>query len=237
MLVRFMQLGIFMPMFRNHAAWNTHQQEPWAFGEKYEKIMKENVLLRYKYLPSIYTSYMTGVIDDKPLVRPLYYDFYKDEKTWNIEDQFMLGDSILVAPVYRPSITERAVYLPVSGVELNTGKIYPAGWNIVPAPLERIPHFLLEGRGIITADPGNYIFEKKIEKYDVLLFGDTAKTSLYEDDGETFGYKKGEYSLKEISFQKNMFTVENIKDGFEKIKIKLHIKRLSPNGERTEKVI
>jgi len=202
LLTRFMQLGAFTPMYRNHSAWNTQDQEPWAFGEKYFEIMKKVTQLRYSYIPYIYSEYMKGISTNDPLFRPVSYNYYSDSKTWNLEDEFMLGDSMLVAPVCRPGVTERAVYLPVNAVELNSMKKYDKGWNIIPAALDTIPHFLLENRIIFKVPVQNYILENDFEEIEIIAFGKKAEGLYYEDDGVTDKYLEGEFIKDSIVVEK-----------------------------------
>jgi len=100
LLIRFMEFGLFTPMFRNHSAIGTRRQEPWAFGPEVEEIIREIIKWRYKLIPYIYTQYMFGVLKNIPLIRPLFYDFEQPE-AFNIEDEYLFGTDILVAPVYR----------------------------------------------------------------------------------------------------------------------------------------
>ncbi len=202
LLVRFMQLGAFTPMYRNHSSWNTQNQEPWAFGQKYLDIMKKTVKIRYSYIPYIYSEYMLGILNNDPLFRTLSYEYYKDPRTWYLEDQFMLGNALLVAPVCRPGVTERAVYLPEDAVELNSMEKYSKGWNMVPAGLDVIPHFLLKGRMIFRTEPKDFISENYSENVEIIVYGDKVQGIFYEDDGITEGYRTKKYIKDTIIVEK-----------------------------------
>ena len=79
-----------------------------------------------------------------PVIRPLFYDFPEDKTAWNIDDEFMFGPSVLVAPILYENARERSVYLPEgSWTDTNTGKVYEGGCSYtVPAPIEYIPVFV-----------------------------------------------------------------------------------------------
>src|SRR5690606_27691114 len=96
----------------NHSAIGFVRQEPWSFGEKYEKIIKKYIELRYKWIPQLYSLFAEAHRTGVPVFRPLLLEFPHDEKTWNLSDQFMIGDNVIIAPVMQPSMEHRAVYLP-----------------------------------------------------------------------------------------------------------------------------
>ncbi len=214
LLIRFMQLGSFIPMFRNHAATGTSPQEPWVFGEEVEKIARETVERRYQLMMHLYSQYMQSLIHNRPLIRPLFFDYQADECTWGIEDQFIFGDGIMVAPVYRPGITHRAVYFPEDGLDLNMYQIYPKGWHVVPTPLNRTAHFLLKGHMVFEVPALQHLNDPKWDHVIVRCFGDIANAKLYEDDGLTTQYEQGVYSLREFQFNSGKVEIDTSHKGF-----------------------
>src|SRR5215813_1556366 len=112
LLVRSYQVSFVAPFCRNHKTIDGYDQEPWRFGKYYEAIIRKYLKLRYQLLPFLYTtleeSHRTGV----PLFRPLLLNYQDDPDTYNLDDEFMIGSDLLVAPVLRPEVTERLVYLP-----------------------------------------------------------------------------------------------------------------------------
>lgn len=217
LLVRFYQLGSFMPLFRNHSNKGTINQEPWVFGKRYESIIKKTIENRYSLIPYIYSNYMLGIQNNEPFIRPLIFDFQEDNKTWNIDDQFMFGPSIMVAPITRMGVRERAVYFPkFSWLNLNNDEIIGKGWNMVEAPLEVIPYFQREDSSIIRMTPMNYLFEKNPESLTFEIFLNKGfEFYYYEDDGFTNDFKKGRFTLRKIMISKNSIKISTVNDNYE----------------------
>jgi len=216
LLVRFYQLGAFTPFFRNHSAIGTKRQEPWVFGEYYENVIKETINLRYSLIPYIYSSYMLGIMKNEPLVRPLFFEFQDDPVTHTIEDEYMFGPSILVAPIYRFGQEKRVVYLPkVRWLYIPTGEIMEPGWRVVDAPLEVIPLFQREDTAVVRTDPQNFIFEEDLKRlyFDVFL-NERVEIELYEDDGESLSFEKGDFSLRKVLITKDKIEVESSRGGY-----------------------
>ncbi|UOE96763.1 DUF5110 domain-containing protein [Fervidobacterium islandicum] len=213
LLIRFMQFGLFTPMFRNHSAIGTRRQEPWEFGPETESILKEVINWRYRLIPYIYTQYMIGVLKDKPLMRPLFYDFEQPE-SFGIEDEYLFDDSILVAPVYRPNVQKRVVWLPKTSIGIFDNKVYKKGWNVVDTPIEYIPAFQIVNSAIPTIEPTQYVDLSKVDKivWKVFRTSERAKVTgyLYEDDGSTFDYKKGVYNLKQVTVKEGYVEVKTL---------------------------
>jgi alpha-glucosidase len=150
LLVRSYQIGFLAPFFRNHHAIDGYDQEPWRFGKYYEDIIRKYLKLRYQLLPFLYTTleeaHRTGV----PPFRPLVLNYQDDSSTYNLDDEFMVGDELLVAPIVKPDVTSRLVYLP-RGIwyDFWTNKKYQGGTMVrVDAPLETVPMFVRGGAKI-----------------------------------------------------------------------------------------
>lgn len=221
LLVRFMQFGSFIPMFRNHSALGTKNQEPWSFGKKYEELMRKIIEYRYRLIPYIYTEYMIGVMKDFPLLSPLFFNFESDERTFLVDDQFMLGRNIIVCPVYKPGLNKRVVYLPKRALDLNKKVFLSKGWHEVEAPLEEIPHFLVDGSIMPTQKVMSYVDEKESDITAIVsAYNDKAIGYYYEDDGISNNYKKGMYNLYKIVYEKNKIEVKKIRENY------LHTKKL-----------
>jgi len=198
LLVRSYQVSFLAPFCRNHKVIDGYDQEPWRFGKYYEDIIRKYLKLRYTLLPFLYTNleeaHRTGV----PLFRPLMLNYQDDESTYNLDDQFMIGDDLLVAPILKPDVTRRLVYLPAgSWYDYWTNKKYAGGTMIsVDAPLDTVPMFVRAGAIIPTVPPLNYVGEKPVEQITLNVYPDdtgAASTTLYEDDGLTPSYKNGNF--------------------------------------------
>jgi alpha-glucosidase len=198
LLTRSYQVGFLTPFCRNHKVIDGYDQEPWRFGKYYEDIIRKYLKLRYRMLPFLYTTleeaHRTGV----PLFRPLLLNYQQDYNTLNIDDQFMIGADLLVAPVLKPDVTSRMVYLPEGAwFDYWTGKKYSGPTMIrAEAPLEIVPMFVRGGAIIPLGPEMNYVGEKPVDPLTFEIYPDDkgrAETSLYEDDGTSPAYKQGAY--------------------------------------------
>lgn len=150
LLARWTWLGAFTPFMRNHAAKGSARQEPWCFGREVEAICAEAIRFRYRMLPYLYSLAREAVETGAPLMRPLFWEFPGDKTAASVHDQFLLGDSLLVAPVTRPGWTSKTVYLPKGSWECFwTGAPCKGGQFVtVDAPLATIPVFLRSGHAV-----------------------------------------------------------------------------------------
>ncbi len=231
MLVRWTQLGAFYPLFRNHSSKGTRRQEPWVFGEPYTTLVAEAIKLRYSLLPYIYSLFLEAHRRGLPIARPLFMEFPDDEETYTVSDEFMLGPSLLVAPVLAPGSRARAVYLPGSEwLDLWDKKVYGKGWHLARAPLGTIPLFLRKDRGILTTSP----HEKATDPWKPLkltaFLENKVEERIYDDDGDTLNYAKGQYyevvvSLKRVgsSIKISLKPVSlDYSPGFDELEIKAY---------------
>jgi alpha-glucosidase len=195
LLARWYQVGFLTPMCRNHKGEN-YDQEPWRFGKYYEGIIRKYLNLRYRMIPFLYTwleaSHRTGV----PLFRPLLLNYQRDENTLNIDDEFMVGTNLLVAPILRPAITRRLVYLPAgTWIDYWTGRSIKGGTvTETEAPLDTVPMFVRGGSIIPMGPEMDYVGQKHFDPLTFNIYPDengVADTPLYEDDGVTTDYKQG----------------------------------------------
>lgn len=196
LLVRSYQVSFLAPFCRNHHVIDGYDHEPWRFGKYYEDIIRKYLKLRYRLLPFLYTTlreaHQTGV----PLFRPLVLNYQHDSNTVNLDDQFIIGEDLLVAPILQPNQTSRLVYLP-EGVWYDywTGKKQKGGTMVrVDAPLEIVPMFIRGGAIIPEGPEMNYVGEKPFDPITFYVHPDDqgrAVTTLYEDDGTSPAYKRG----------------------------------------------
>ncbi|MGP3964161.1 glycoside hydrolase family 31 protein [Nonomuraea sp. 3N208] len=157
LLIRWFQFGTFCPVMRLHgvrepsgpftAEQTGADNEVWSYGERAYQILREHLFLRERLRPYLMTLAEAAHERGEPVLRPLLFDFPGDERAWSVDDQFMLGPDLLVAPVLAPGMAERSVYLPqgTRWVELATGHIHDSGTVEAATPLERIPVFVREG--------------------------------------------------------------------------------------------
>jgi alpha-glucosidase len=147
LLIRWMQLGAFLPFFRNHCALDRHAQEPWAFGPEVEARCREAIELRYRLLPYLERQFEDAHRTGLPIARPLWLEFPQDRACADLADQFLVGPDVLVAPAYQPGMRARAVYLPPgTWIEFHDRAALAGGrWIMAAAPLDRIPLFVRDG--------------------------------------------------------------------------------------------
>ncbi len=157
LIVRWFQYGVFCPLFRLHGNRAPGQvksggpNEVWSFGEEAYGIIRELMFLRERLRPYLMAQMEAAHRHGAPPMRPLFYDFPADARAWEVEDQFMCGPDLLVAPVVTEGARERAVYLPAGAqwTDAWTGVVLPGGQTIVAAaPLERIPLYLRDGSAL-----------------------------------------------------------------------------------------
>jgi len=202
---RWFQFGAFTPLFRSHGEVVKREIYNIAAGDD---AMRDNMVwwlkLRYRLMPYIYTIAADTHYKSGTMMRGLVMDFPNDEKAKNVKDQYMFGPSFLVAPVYEYKARSRQVYLP-SGADwydFHTGERFKGGaTRTIQAPRERMPLFVKAGSVITTGPVTQYVDEKPDAPITVHVYaGANGVATLYEDDGVTNAYQRGEASRIQISY-------------------------------------
>jgi alpha-D-xyloside xylohydrolase len=169
LLVRWFAWGAFCPVFRMHgerSPWYEREQEfidgvrqltsgqdneVWSFGEDNYEILTKYLFIRERLRPYIRECMKAASETGAPVMRPLFYDFPQDKECWNVEDAYMFGPDLLVAPVMEEGVRTRSVYLPAGATwtDASTKKTYDGGQTVtVPAPIDVIPVFLRDGAAL-----------------------------------------------------------------------------------------
>ena len=210
LFVRWVEQGIFQPRFSIHSASDDNTvTEPWMYPEITD-IIRELIKFRYRMSPYLYSLEYEASKTGAPIMRPLVYEFQKDTNVCDIDDEFMFGRDILVAPVMEEGADSRAVYLPKGSCwyDMNNGFLRHEGGQLGPvhADLDSVPMFLREGAIVPFAlnQPMNLEKDKVTGLHLYLVpFSedpcDISTFSLYEDDGVTNSYKKGNYCRTDIT--------------------------------------
>ena len=200
LFARWIQLGAFYPFSRGHSSIDTPNKEPWIWGQEVEEISRRALSLRYRLLPYLYSLFYTTSQTGAPIWRPLFYHFANDLATHTLGDEVMVGHSLLVAPIYRPGQTRRMVYLP-EGIWYDfwtDSRIVGPTYLLAEAELDTIPLYM-RGGAIVPFGPDlNYTDEKPLDNLVLEVYPDAngvASGILYEDDGLSFGYERGEFCL------------------------------------------
>lgn len=194
---RWFQLGAFSPIFRSHG-WVWREHVPWAHGSTVEAICRQYAELRYRLLPYTYTLAWQAHEQGLPLMRPLVMNYPDDPCVWGLGHQFLWGDDLLVAPVTREGATAWPVYLPGGAwYDFWTGARHEGPVGItVETPLDRLPLFVRAGAIVPMGPLVQHTRERPLDEITLLVYPDGAsRFELYEDDGRTNAYRRGQYAL------------------------------------------
>ena len=193
---RWMQAGVFYPFMRSHSNLESPDKEPWVYGYQDEAINKHAIELRYELLPYIYNAMQQASQTGVPAMRPLFLDYPDDENTAKLNDEFLFGDDLLVAPVVFQGATTRDIYLPRGDwFDFWTGKKFTGGQTMQQAvTIDSIPIFVRTG-GIIYRQPViQFTGEMPGKPLRVLVApAKESESVLYEDNGNSLDYRDGDF--------------------------------------------
>lgn len=211
LVLRWTAFGVFTPLMRNHAALGTRLQECYRFDNK---DMFRNVLqVRYRLVPYLYSEYMKACLEDGMMFRPVAFDYTDDEFAPQVEDQLMVGDSIMIAPVYQQNAKGRYVYLPedmlfvkLSGENVTVKEEMKKGHHYIEVAMDEVPLFIKKGAVLPLCKPALSTEKLDLNSLQLIAYGDNAKFNLYTDDGISKSYSK---SLTEITVEKGTANSDN----------------------------
>ncbi len=198
LMTRWSEWAALNPLFRNHSMKSFREREPWRFGEPYASLMRNIIRFRYQLMPYLYTLAYQSTQTGMPMNTPTVFHFMKDTEThYQNENDFMIGENLLAAPVIEGGVDHRWVYLP-AGTDWyhwhDDQKKSGGAWTQVYAPLGRLPLFVKAG-AIVPMGPAmahTNQFQPDFLDINVWPAGNSEFT-LYEDDGESFDYRHGQY--------------------------------------------
>lgn len=189
LLLRWLALGVFTPLMRNHSGSDTRRQEFYQFEgpEDFRSVIET----RYRLIPYLYSEYMKAALNGDMLFKPLAFVYPEDEIALQTEDQLMLGNEVMIAPVYTQNATGRMVYLPEEMLFVKFGpegritqEVLPAGTHFVKVALNEVPLFIRKGACIPVADPAQTV--AGIDPATIRMIGwPGASYDRYDDDGVT----------------------------------------------------
>ena len=189
LVLRWMALGIFMPLMRDHSARGTRRQEAYAFEDI--EAFRGIIGLRYRLLPYLYSEFMKAALKNEMYARPLGFVWPEDRIARRVEDQLLIGESIMIAPVYEQNAVGRTVYLPEEmkflrfhGQEVTEQSVLPAGHHFLEIPLEEVVLFIRKGCLLPLASGGENV--EQVDWNQLKLYGFAEKGDsyeLYDDDG------------------------------------------------------
>lgn len=196
LVLRWMALGVFTPLMRNHAAAGTREQECYQFENMED--FRHVIGVRYRLVPYLYSEYMKAALNDDMYIKPLAFVYPEDSMAVQVEDQMMLGNEIMIAPVYTQNARGRYMYLPE---EMKFVKFLPdgtiseevleKGHHYVEIALNEVPLFIRSGKCIPLAETAEYVDALDTEHLTMLGY-EGAEYTLYEDDGVSKEYDKAE---------------------------------------------
>ena len=227
--VRWLQFGLFTPMMRSHG--ETSRREIWEFGKKGEPIydaIEKAIKTRYALMPYIYSTSWQVSANDDSFMRALVMDYAADKNVWDMNDEFMFGRALLVAPVTEamympetrawyeefPDWTEKKnmdVYLPAGNkwYDFETNKVYGGGQTVtVDASIDHCPVFVREGSILPIGPDVQYTSEKPWDDLLICVYaGPKGNFTLYEDEGDNYNYENGVYSTIDFTLKGRKLTI------------------------------
>ncbi len=203
---RWLEAGVFHPLFLTHSGNEKDTLDPWSFGDKLEAINRRTLELRYRLLPYLYNSFYESTQTGLPIMRALVLDFPADRTVMDLTpdsqtSEFLFGNDLLVAPVVNDDETQRSVYLPAdTWYDFWTGKRYTGPTTItMDAPLGYIPMFARSGAVIPMRQLVEHTDQAPIDPltFEIYPAGKSTR-QYYEDDGNTLDYLRGKYLLQSV---------------------------------------
>ncbi|MGF1758579.1 hypothetical protein L4D76_11655 [Photobacterium sagamiensis] len=205
LMCRWVQFAVFTPLLRNHSGLGTRRQEPYAFGDRALTIMRQHIKLRYRLIPHLYSEFMQAAQKNENLFWPLPLE-YADPAAQNVEDQLLVGRTLMCAPVLEPNASGRYVYLPESMLlwkvkqhdefDLN---VMPQGHHYLPLDLAEMALFLRPDSILPLVESANHVEAQDLSSLECLVYlHSCAEHLLYHDDGVTQNWQQGEQASLKI---------------------------------------
>ena len=209
---RWFQYSTFCPILRVHGT--DRPREMWNIGDEQSTVYQTELTfdkLRYALFPYIYSIAGAVTQDGSTLMRPLVMDFREDAKARELTDEYMFGQAFLVSPVTEYKARTRQVYLPAGTdwYDFWTGKTVKGGQTLAAdAPLDRLPLYIRAGSIVPVGPEQQYVGEKPNAATTLYVYGGAnGHFSLYEDDGHSYGYERGEFARIPIDWNDSTGTL------------------------------
>ncbi len=220
LFARWMQAAALLPLFRPHAEKGTIDKEPWKFGAEVEKISRQAVELRYQFLPYLYTLFHEHERTGQPVLRPVWLEYSKDFRTYLIDDEYLVGRDLLVAPIVKEGQTKRNVYFPIGDDWRDwwTGNIYKGGTSAeIDAPLNKLPLFARVGSIIPTQPVVQHTGEMPnvpitLNVITGIAAEKTETSKLWQDAGDGYGYKLNDWREIRVEHKRGLLRLNRFGD-------------------------
>ncbi|MCI8586704.1 MAG: alpha-glucosidase [Lachnospiraceae bacterium] len=187
LLLRWLALGVFTPLMRDHAAMGTRDQECFRFENMDD--FRHMIEVRYRLIPYLYSEYMKAALSDDMYCKPLAFVYPEDVHASQVEDQLIIGNEVMIAPVYTQNAKGRYVYLPEEMKFVKflpdgslTEEILSAGHHYVEIALNEVPLFIRKGKCIPLTEAAEHVEALHTEGMELIGYPG-ASYLLYEDDG------------------------------------------------------
>jgi len=215
-MLRWIETSVYLPLMRVHGY--ISNTEPWNYGTEAQAIIANCLKERYRLLPYIYSNAAAITFEGSTMMRPLVFDFADDPEALQQKYEYMFGTSMLISPVTEPHVTSWRTYLPkhpAGWYDYRTGKHYDGGQYVTtPVDAATIPVFVRGGSIIPLGPARQHTADQPDATLEVRVYpGADASFTLYEDDGVTLAYEKGEYSQTALTWneQKRQFHQQILK--------------------------
>ena len=245
LFARWLSIGAFSPFFRGHTMVNTRNAEPWAFGEEVENIARNYIRFRYQLMPYIYSAFYESTKTGMPVQRSMAINNTHDPLVYSpqFEHQYLFGPFVMIAPVESTKEYVKVFFPSGEWYYLFDGKKIEGNREVVvESPIHKLPVFIKAGAIIPMQAPVMHAQEKVTELI-LHVYTGNAETSFeyYEDDGATFEFEKGSFSLRKMKYNgsKRTLTIEKQDGAYQStitsVRMVLHgadsIKNLEINGK------
>lgn len=187
LMLRWLQYSLFTPLFRNHSADGTREQELYRFDNV--DVASKMIKIRYSLIPYLYSEFLKAVLNDEMMFKPLAFDFPNDCMAKQVEDQLLIGNELMIAPIYKQNAQGRYVYLPeemmlvrIKSYDDYTTEILSKGHHYVDVALNELVFFVRNNKAI----PFNKTAENtsKIDLKSIKLVGyENSSYTMYSDNG------------------------------------------------------
>ncbi len=204
LFTRWFEYGTFCPIFRIHGGGTRElYSDSWSDTTKATLLKFDN--LRYRLMPYIYSLAWKVTSQGYTIMRPLVFDYQNDPNVYNIKDQFLFGPAFMINPVTTANAVTRSVYFPAGKwFDFWTGASITGGTShVVATPLNEIPIYVKAG-SVVPMGPFIQYANESANPLEIRVYsGASGSFKLYEDEGNTYNYEKGKYSVIPFTWNDN----------------------------------